>query len=609
MSAKPRIQVFLPKLSDEKAAETARRMPFLKKEFKVGVTHLGSSSEDVGFFQDSGIPLTAVKAAPLPPDDLMNYISAFAEILEEDTPDIAMAALPGPESAAFVVAAKNAGVPLVAVEFDDQLCLLSCFEELAALHFCDVILPANRTLQRSLLKVLPGLSSRVGHLLPYSADTTYVQQCREDRRRLRQQLQVDPELKMITMIAPFDRRRDYDTLLEACALLKKRGYNFVLLLVGNGPERRRIAEKVKQLRLQEQTTIMDDPGDHTDILCATDIFALSIHFEGNSVPLLEAMALGLAIAATNVPGVNDLIRDQRSGRLAEWKNPESFALALADLFAQEKTRKKLGSVARKCVENRNNLNRFMPQLISTLKNKYQAALQPVPHMTPAEIIGLEHLYVGLQIRIREFWREIHAEADLSETVRQLDQFPIYVQVDFLEKLSNLPLDPETMLLYIRPLENILPENLFEPFPLLEMRLFEKLSDFYIQLNYREGVEKMIEEMGRRITSELFEYHFATNRFAGLRSHVKLARLYDFVHQRDPRDYFRLELREFLRPALDPGNPYFHLQNAAFLEGLGENKLAMRELQKESPGTLKLTLESADKIPYWEEITIWDDSES
>ncbi|MCX6640229.1 MAG: glycosyltransferase family 4 protein [bacterium] len=588
MNRKPRIQIFLKNLSDDKAAEVARRMPFLKRDFRVGVTHNSSAVTDEGAFADSGIPLTAVEVAPLPPDDLLNYMRAFIASLQEDLPDAVMAALPDGESAAFLIAAKSIGVPLVIAELDDQPSLISSFEEISALHFCDVILPAARNLQRVLMQMSPELTGKISTLLPHSADTTYIQQTKEDRRRHRLNLNVDTDLKMITMIAAFDRRRDYDTLLDACALLKQQGHEFIVLLVGDGPERRRITEKVYALRLGEQVTIIDDPGDHADILCATDIFALSTHLEGNSTPLIEAMAHGLAIAATDVPGISDLIRDGRSGKLAAPKNPESMAQALVDLLAQEKIRKKLGSVARKCIDNRGNLNQFMPAFISTLKKKLK---EINPESKPAgykqSLSETSRQYVYLQERIRELIDDTEVNFGISQAADLLDGYPINVQVDILEKLCRVPVEAGPLAMFVRPLEKVLSDRYLDALPFLEMRLFEKLAAFYIELGYVEGAEKLMERMEANIQKELFRYLFANQRFSGIRAIVRLAQLYDFVGQKDRRDFYRLELREFLQSNPVELNVHFHQQNAVFLESLGELKLAMREMQKDSLGPIHL----------------------
>ncbi|TKJ42314.1 hypothetical protein CEE37_01140 [candidate division LCP-89 bacterium B3_LCP] len=588
MSSKLKMQVFLPTLHDEKAAEVARRMPFLKKEFKVGVTCLSSDEPGEGAFADSGITLTGLDVDPIPPDDPYNFMKVMTQQLQDDLPKIAMASLPSPAGAAFLIAAKASGVPLVVAEIDDQPSLLSSFEELSALYFSDLLLPASRNLQRVITQTLPQIAERVGNLLPHSADTTYIQLTKEDRHRLRKDLRVDTDLKMVTMIAPFDRRRDHDTLLDACALLKQRGQKFVLMLVGEGPERRRIAEKIYALRLEDQVSIMDDPGDHIDILCATDIFALSTHFEDNSTPLIEAMAQGLAIAATDVPGINDLLRNGRSGRLAKARDAESFASALKDLLAQEKIRKKLGSVARKCIENRSNLTQFMPQFIGTLRKKLKDSTDKKnKQISEPNNSQSATRYLELQESVRNLNSIDDPQSGIAQVGDLMDGFPVNVQVDILEKLCTVPITTGPLTMFVRPLEKVLSDGFFEHMPLLEMRLFQRLCVFYMDLEYAEGAEKLIENMEENVKKALFRYHFSCNRFSGIRAHVRLAQLYQFASKKDLRDHYRLELWEYLKSGTESTDSVFHHQNAYVLESLGEAKLAKREMQLTGMDTIQI----------------------
>jgi hypothetical protein len=306
------------------------------------------------------------------------------------------------------------------------------------------------------------------------------------------------------------------------------------------------------------------------------------------VPLLEAMAQGLAIAGTDLPGISDLIRDKRSGRLGKLKDAESYAQALIDLLAQEKTRKKLGSVARKCVENRGNLGYFMPILTKALKTSIKEQEEKGRTKKGKGKDGhLARQYLTLQRKIRNLWSDVAPGFGISQAAEMLDGFPIHTQVDLLEKLCDVRVESGPLALLVRPLEKVLSDRFYEHLPLLEMRLLEKLSSFYMELNYGEGVEKLIERLEGNLSRELIRYQFSRDRFSGLRAHEKLSRLYEFIGKADQREFFRLEMWDYMRLREGQEDPYFHQQNAAFLESLGELKLAARELQKDTLGELRL----------------------
>jgi len=169
----------------------------------------------------------------------------------------------------------------------------------------------------------------------------------------------------------------------------------------------------------------------------------------------------------------------------------------------------------------------------------------------------------------------------------MDGFPINIQVDILEKLCLIPIDSEPLAMFVRPLEKVLSGHFFEQMPMLECRLLEKLAAFYIQLSYAEGAEKVIEKLEDIVSRALFRYQASKDRFVGIRAHVRLAQLYDFIGKLDKRDHYRLDLWEYIREPKENPDPYFHQQNAVCLESLGEVKLALRETQRDVIGAVRL----------------------
>jgi hypothetical protein len=196
-------------------------------------------------------------------------------------------------------------------------------------------------------------------------------------------------------------------------------------------------------------------------------------------------------------------------------------------------------------------------------------------------------YLQLQLKIRDLWKTPAPDFGIRQAADLLDGFPLHTQVDLLEKLCQVQVEPGPLALFVRPLEKVLSDRFYEHLPLLEMRLLERLAAFYIELAYAEGVQRLIERMEECARTDLFRYHFSINRFAGLRAHARLAQLHEFDGKGDQRDFYRLEMWEYMRPREEGESVYFHQQNAAFLESLGEIKLAARELQKDSMGAIQL----------------------
>lgn len=134
----------------------------------------------------------------------------------------------------------------------------------------------------------------------------------------------------IVMIARFSKQKDHATLLHALALLRARGLTPPLLLAGGGKPRHREPLEMlsRELGIAEQVQFLGVHRDVPGLLMRHQICALSTHYEGMPLALIEGMAAGCAVVGSAVPGVREVIRDGIDGRLV----PEGDAGALADVL-------------------------------------------------------------------------------------------------------------------------------------------------------------------------------------------------------------------------------------------------------------------------------------
>jgi glycosyltransferase involved in cell wall biosynthesis len=115
-------------------------------------------------------------------------------------------------------------------------------------------------------------------------------------------------------------------LLEALAILKRRGLPLDLTIVGDGPERAALKARAIALGLPVVFTGMVDPDQVPDHLSGRRVFILPSQDEGLGLVVAEALALGVPVVACRSGGVPDLMRDPQAGVLV----PPGDPLALAD---------------------------------------------------------------------------------------------------------------------------------------------------------------------------------------------------------------------------------------------------------------------------------------
>ncbi len=125
-----------------------------------------------------------------------------------------------------------------------------------------------------------------------------------------------------------------DTLIEAWKMVRQEYSTAQLTLYGEGPERPTLEAGVGKLGLGDAITFAGSVADPTEALRKADLFVLPSREEGMSIALLEAMALGIPIVASSIPGNRRLILDYKTGRLAPPDDPRALALVILEQFHQ-----------------------------------------------------------------------------------------------------------------------------------------------------------------------------------------------------------------------------------------------------------------------------------
>jgi glycogen synthase len=132
----------------------------------------------------------------------------------------------------------------------------------------------------------------------------------------------------ILFVGRLARQKDVGTLLRAAPYL--RTPNAQLILVGDGPERRRLEAEAARLRLDGRAHFVGFVP-HDDVpaaLAHADVLALPSVYEELGSVLLEAMWAGVPIVASRTGGIGDVLVDGENGLLVSPREPRSLAAAL-----------------------------------------------------------------------------------------------------------------------------------------------------------------------------------------------------------------------------------------------------------------------------------------
>lgn len=109
---------------------------------------------------------------------------------------------------------------------------------------------------------------------------------------------------LLLTVGSFTPQKNHIRLLEALALLPK---NYKLILCGEGPLEHEIKEKIKALRLEDRVTFLGFRKDVARIMHTADVLVIPSIWEGFGLIAAEGMACGIPIAASDVPGLSEVV--------------------------------------------------------------------------------------------------------------------------------------------------------------------------------------------------------------------------------------------------------------------------------------------------------------
>ena len=123
-------------------------------------------------------------------------------------------------------------------------------------------------------------------------------------------------------------------LLEAVALIAKMPDipRFRLLLAGDGVERQHLEQLSARLGIQEKVIFAGHASDMRPYYAMASMLVLPSHSEGSPNVVLEALAAGLAVAATTVGGVPEILEEGRTGLMVPPRNSAALAEVTARLL-------------------------------------------------------------------------------------------------------------------------------------------------------------------------------------------------------------------------------------------------------------------------------------
>ncbi|MGH7347450.1 MAG: glycosyltransferase [Candidatus Rokuibacteriota bacterium] len=189
----------------------------------------------------------------------------------------------------------------------------------------------------------------------------------------RASLGLAEEAQVLGCVARFDPVKRHDLLVRAFALIARRRPNVSLLLVGDGPERARLDALAAAHGIARGRIV--DPGElawTSNPYPSMDLYVTASRKEGLPLAPLEAMASGLAVVATDVPGHRDVVENGATGLLVPEDDDAALAGALESLLDDPVRRRRMGQAGREVVRR----DFTIRSMVAKTADVYRAAAIP-----------------------------------------------------------------------------------------------------------------------------------------------------------------------------------------------------------------------------------------
>ncbi len=224
-------------------------------------------------------------------------------------------------------------------------------------YFSDAIVSVSGAVKSYLIsKGLPGRKIKVIH---NGIDVEEMDAIAEDGLYLHKELGLDPEIKLIGMVAYFYDRvlKGHKVFLDAARIVAQKFPDTRFVLVGSNPwlksnNKEYFKTYARKLGIKDKVYFLGERDDVPSIMSSLYLHILSSSTEGCPTVLLEAMARKIPNVASRIESIEEIVKDGVTGILFKLGSAKSLAKAISLLLENPKMARRMGLAGRKRLEER-----------------------------------------------------------------------------------------------------------------------------------------------------------------------------------------------------------------------------------------------------------------
>jgi len=176
------------------------------------------------------------------------------------------------------------------------------------------------------------------------------------------QLNINPGTDVIIgTVARLHKQKGMEYFIDAAAGVLQKKNNVKFIIVGDGPDRQKLENKVTDSNLQDKVYFTGYRNDSSELISVFDIFVLPSLWEGTPNVVLEAMGYGIPVISTDTGGVSEIITDNQNGLLAPPGNSAMLAGKILELLSNPQLLQKLSASGKQAVIDKFSMKKMITQ--------------------------------------------------------------------------------------------------------------------------------------------------------------------------------------------------------------------------------------------------------
>lgn len=189
-----------------------------------------------------------------------------------------------------------------------------------------------------------------------------------DPLALRRELGIGAEAQVVAIVGRLVPVKNHDVFLRAAAGVLKGSADVRFLVVGDGAQREALEALAHELGISKDIVFTGWRNDMDAIYSAVDVLVLCSSTESLGLVLVEAMAHGKAVIATDVDEISKTVIDEKTGLLVRVGDPSGLADAISRLVKDRVLREKLGGQGRRLVEDNFSVHAMTEKIMRLYKS-------------------------------------------------------------------------------------------------------------------------------------------------------------------------------------------------------------------------------------------------